>query len=83
MKHHIDIADLLLNAGVDVNFVDENGCTILMKHIAKGLSEEQYALVKHLLEKFNADPKNVDARSCNTVGFAQCPESVDYYSLFV
>lgn len=67
MKHHIEIADLLLNAGVDVNFVDENGCTILMKHIGKGLSEEQLNLVKVLLEKFKADPTKVDARNCNTV----------------
>lgn len=67
MKHYIEIADLLLNAGVDVNFVDENGCTILMKHIGKGLNEEQLNLVKVLLEKFKADPKKVDARNCNTV----------------
>lgn len=67
MKHHIDIGDLLLNAGVDVDFVDENGCTILMKHIAKGLDEEQAKLVQHLLEKFNADPKRVDTQNCNIV----------------
>ena len=67
MKHYMEIGDLLLNAGVDVNFVDENGCTILMKHLTKELSEDQYTLIEHLIEKFNADIKRVDTRNCNMV----------------
>lgn len=67
MKHYIEIGDLLLDAGVDVNFVDENGCTILMKHLTGKLCKEQYTLVKHLLEKYHANPKLTDGSNSNLV----------------
>ncbi|XP_066916228.1 poly [ADP-ribose] polymerase tankyrase-like [Clytia hemisphaerica] len=65
MKHYIEIGDLLLDAGVDVNFVDENGLTILMKHLTGTLCEEQYTLVKHLLEKYHANPQLTDGSNSN------------------
>ncbi|XP_066927832.1 ankyrin repeat domain-containing protein 7-like [Clytia hemisphaerica] len=65
MKHYIEIGDLLLDAGVDVNFVDENGLTILMKHLTGTLCKEQYTLVKHLLEKYHANPQLTDGSSSN------------------
>lgn len=52
--HNIEIGDLLMDAGVDVNFVDDNGLTLLMKNLTKELSENQFHLVKYLLKKSHA-----------------------------
>ena len=65
--NNIEIGDMLMDAGVDVNFVDDNGLTLLMKNLAKEPTESQFHLVKHLLSKLHADTSQVSPKRWNMV----------------
>jgi len=56
-----------MDAGVDVNFVDDNGLTLLMKNLANQLTQEDFHLVKYLLEKAHADAKLTSPGNWNMV----------------
>ncbi|XP_038072455.1 poly [ADP-ribose] polymerase tankyrase-like isoform X2 [Patiria miniata] len=69
LKGHLGCADLLLKEpGVDVNFRDDNGATLLLTTCDKPLSQSTVDLLKYLITK-GADVHAVDINGKNALHF--------------
>ena len=60
MKDNVPCADLLLSVDVDVNFPDDEGCTILIRQILLEYNDDMFDKVKYLVEKKGADINRAD-----------------------